>query len=909
MATAQTFFDPFSIRSLLTLPALDDDTSSAWHLSAFEKSLTSTTFLLDELQDEKLESLKTDLFCLNLDDVSLPDLDSASDSAVATDAEGDELHSAADGAGTDTEGDIWSLPDVAHGTRAAGLLSWDSFLKRADPPPKPAYLSETETGHFGQFLHSSTRNSDQAVLRHAKPNNFLSSLRELSVGRESVFFSYDDENVTFKARYDDYTLPDIGVGIMDSLVLGFLQLGNDMRALRSFVDKASVSPRHRMRKALSAAIDTAVFALEKNFEESRFAMMSLLQMQETIKRPSIVVASLRTLTEHCSEDAGSMPSLVQICNTLGSEHPWLRGALQEVVRRGVSSQIEVINQSVGLETTSVYSNISADKSTTEAESTRSLLAPEAIEVLTESRQALVLMKASCDDHPLLAQGSISDAKLQWESSWEAITKLQIKAADYETSLKEAILGLRGSAFSPLSEAPPQRSHRHAEQLAATSMSHLANLHFEAPGVLQTALGNEVARFQDHLCLAVTTALSTAYLDTSDSQPDLDQSLSLSLMPLLTSQHRLLSYSILSLLFETHDLRSHLQTQNRFQLLGDAMFASRLSHALFDSSESSGEGRRRKGGRTGLRLQSRDTWPPASSELRLVLMGILSESISTDDGQRQRKLASRASTPLLESLSFAIRDLSDEDLEKCRDADTIHALDFLALQYKPPTPLLEAVITSRSLKVYDDIFMHLLRVLRLKSTAQELVRSITGRGGPASIAVPKDLKMRLEMHHFISTLADWAQNAAIGSKWASFAATLNQVEAFLKKRDYDGVLMVGKGLDYIKSLHESIVDDIARSLFLKKKYKEVRAVLDDTFNIVLLLAKHIRIEQSSESDTGDGEMIQQLYESFRKQVRRFLTYLQSNSNESRDQRDSRGPEALMEQLTLRLDMYGYYAEKT
>jgi hypothetical protein len=909
MARAQNFCDPFSIRSLLTLPALDDDTSSAWHLSAFEKSLTSTTFLLDEPQDEKPESLKTDLFCLNLDDVSLPDLDSTTDSAVATDAEGGEPHSAAYGSGIEIEGDFWSLPDVARGTCAVGLLSWDNFLEKIDPRPKPAYLSETETGIFGQLLHSSTRNSDQTVPRHAKPNSFLSSLRELSVGRESVFFSYDDENAAFKARYDNYTLLDIGVDIMDSLVLGFLQLGNDMRALRAFVEKESVSPRHRMRKALSAAIDTAIFALETNFEASRFAMMSLLQMQETIKRPSIVVASLRTLTKHCSEDTGSMPSLVQICDTLGSEHPWLRGALQEVVRRCASSQIEAINQSLGLGTTFVYSNISVDKSTTEADSTGSLLAPEVIEVLAESQQALVLMKESCADHPLFTQGSISDAKLQWESSWEAITKLQIKAYEYETNLKEVILGLHWSTFSLLSEAQPQCSHRHVEQLAAISLSDLANLRLEAPSILQTALGNEVARFQDHLCIAITSALSTADLDSFDSHPDLDQSISLSLMPLLTSQHRLLSYSILSLLFETHDLRIHLQTQNRFQLLGDAMFASRLSHALFDSSESSGEGRRRKGGHTGLRLQSRDTWPPASSELRLVLLGILSESIPTGDSQIQRKLASRASTPLLESLSFAIRDLSDEDLEKCRDADTIHALDFLALQYKPPTHLLESVITSRSLKVYDDIFVHLLRLLRLKSTAQELVRSVTCRGGSRSIAVLKDRKMRLEMHHFISTLANWAQNTAIGSKWASFAATLNRVEEVLKKRDYDGVLLVGRGLDYIKSLHESVVDDIARSLFLKKKYKEVRAVLDDTFNIVLQLVKHIRIQQSSESGTGDGEMIQQLYESFRKHVRRFLTYLRSNSNESRDQSDSRGPEALMEQLALRLDMYGYYTEKT
>lgn len=902
MATEQPYHDPFAIHNLFTLPALDDDISSAWQLSAFEKSLTSTTFLVDEPHDEKLELLKTDLFYLNLDPDSFPDLDSSTDSAVATDAEGDGALSDKNRAGTETEEYIWTLPDVVYGTRADRLLSWDEFLEETHTEPIPAYLSEYQAGTFGLLLQSSKHSADQTVLKPAKPDIFLSSLRELSLGRESICFSYDPEGPAFASRYENYTLADVSVDVMSSVVLDFLQLGNDMRALRAFVSEEFGLPRHRMRKALSAAIHNMTFALETHVEESGFDTMSLLQMQETIRRPGIVMASLRILTKSCSEHDEDLASLVRVCDDLVAEHPWLRGALQEALSRVACSQIEALAQSVGLGTTSLSSCISLNNNTTEENLDRQLLAPDTAEVLVESQQALVLMNQSCADHVLFARSSNSDANLQWEYSWDAISKLQIKAAEYETSLKAVILDLRPTSSS---DTLLRSSSAAEEELAATSTSQdLFDLNPEAPALSQTALGNEVSWSQDALFQAVNAAFSTTDFYPSDTQPDLTQSMSLSLMPLLTSQHRLLSYSILSLLFETHDLQTHLRTQSRFQLLGDGLFASRLSHALFDSTEASGEGRRRKGGRTGLRLQDRDTWPPASSELRLALMGILSESVSTGDSSKQKPTTST----LLESLSFAIRDLTDEDLKKCRDVDTIHALDFLALQYKPPTHMLKAIITQRSLKLYDGIFMHLLRLLRLKSTTQELVRHVTGRGRPSLTGTANDRKMRLEVHHFVSTLADWAQNTVIGCKWASFATTLDQVEECLRRRDYDGVLRVGRGLEYIKSLHEGVIDDIARTLFLKRRCMEVRAVLADTFNIVLELAKHTRIEQSSDGGSGHDETIRRLYERFGKQVKRFLAYLRSNANESQDQRDSRGPEALMEQLALRLDIFGFYAEE-
>ena len=261
------------------------------------------------------------------------------------------------------------------------------------------------------------------------------------------------------------------------------------------------------------------------------------------------------------------------------------------------------------------------------------------------------------------------------------------------------------------------------------------------------------------------------------------------------------------------------------------------------------------------------------------------------------------------MSFAIRDLSDEDLEKCRDVDTIHALDFLTLQYKPSSALLEAVITPRSLKLYDDIFIHLLRLLRVKGAAQELVTDVTTRSrSKRYAALPRNHKTRLEIHRFVLNLADWVQNTVIAQKWASFAANLDQVQKGLERRDYDGALEAGKGLKFITSLHEGVVDDIARTLFLKKRYTEVKAVLDRIFDFVLQLAKQIRMESADGGNCNDAA-VRRLHDSFRKEVKNFLAYLHSNSSGIQGERGSRGPEALMEQLALRLDIFGFYTDKS
>ena len=125
----------------------------------------------------------------------------------------------------------------------------------------------------------------------------------------------------------------------------------------------------------------------------------------------------------------------------------------------------------------------------------------------------------------------------------------------------------------------------------------------------------------------------------------------------------------------------------------------------------------------------------------------------------------------ESISFAIRDLSDDEMELCRHVDSIHALDFLKLHYKPANPVLENVLSSESLEKYDRIFRHILRVLRLKSVAQGLIRGTCMRGNVEHHKA--DHKFRFEIQQFASVIADYCHNIAIDTSWVRHCEVLSR----------------------------------------------------------------------------------------------------------------------------------------
>jgi hypothetical protein len=272
-----------------------------------------------------------------------------------------------------------------------------------------------------------------------------------------------------------------------------------------------------------------------------------------------------------------------------------------------------------------------------------------------------------------------------------------------------------------------------------------------------------------------------------------------------------------------------------------------------------------GGVMGLRLGGRDTWPPASSELRLALMGLLAESYRSPDAP-SKTTSSKAtyldSSPALPGdFSFSVRAMSAAEIEKVLNPDGIEALDFLRLSYKPPTAL-EPVITPVILWKYDQLFRLLLRVLRMLFITNTLFReSMTDRrqrrGWGQGDADVVQRKFAWEARHFVSSVAAYFREV-IDEVWKKFEDRLEDIEHTVSRDDAH--VTHWDGLDGLRAYHEKVLDRILFSVLLRKRQAPVMKLLEEIFNIVLQFHKQRR----------ESEDVAKLYRRFHEQVGVFVT---------------------------------------
>jgi hypothetical protein len=364
-------------------------------------------------------------------------------------------------------------------------------------------------------------------------------------------------------------------------------------------------------------------------------------------------------------------------------------------------------------------------------------------------------------------------------------------------------------------------------------------------------------------------------DLSVLAPPLSITPSLSFCPLTSAQARLVNSSCVRLLFQEHKLRQHLSLQRRFHLFGDGIFAARLSHALFNTelrSEEIRPGIARSGAVMGLRLGSRDTWPPASSELRLALMGILAETYSegiTSKPDMDIRPQSRDGE-LPGGLSFAVRDLSQDEIEKCLDPHSIQALDFLRLQYKPPPPL-EAIITPSSLMRYDRLFKLLLRAVRMLHVVNQLSRDAMDRTSQWKNIDPIAQKFRIEAYHFVSCISGYFFETGVSSIWKTLDDKLDNIERNLNLDNGIYLLSSGDGLDRLRVFHERVLDRIMFALLLRKRQEKVTTLLEEIFTSILAFARYSRSRAVGlDLEAGEEQGMQDAYHHFRRKVGLFVT---------------------------------------
>jgi Gamma tubulin complex component C-terminal/Gamma tubulin complex component N-terminal len=900
--------EPFILDGLLEIPDLVSEPRSIWQPFQQASNLHALELALIEKKEEPLPELHGGFFASNSGDDKSIGLDSFAGSTSSS-----EIGEAAvdDGLARDVDkyDDVWSWEDVIDGNREYKLVNWDAFMNPRAEKPRSAYLSEAGPTVFDAVLSIDASYAGtelpKAVAQH---EDFLRSLFELGMGRNSLLYHYDQVLGKFVPATENYGLSSISFEIQRDVLQDVLQMGNYMRQLEAFVGEAKTNA---LSIALSSAISAVLYAVKVKLQTSKGKIQSILQVKELFSRSMCLLQSLQHLIKISTTTNSSGDIIIKLTDESekqSSHHTWLAPLLHEILTRVSAPWISAIEAKVGLRPDATASDVETAvlSESTDAQEQTSDSSPETrltpiVQLVTESKCCLDILRAQQPDHPVPNSSSKSSSPLSWQVSWEAISRIQMQANEYEQALLSAVL--KYSRGAPIKVHHPTDTANDDALLNNEDAPVLTNL--DAPNVLDRDLGGHPSLIESRL-FQRTTAILTANTESPDSlaqselRPLLSQSLSLSLTPFLNAQSRLLSFSTLHLIFKTHSLRNHLSVQHRFQLLTDGSFASRLSRALFDPDQSTGEGRRRTEGTAGLRLQARGTWPPASSELRLVLIGILSESYQLDDSRGS------SSDDLPGDLSFAIRDLSAEELERCRDVSRVEALDFLRLQYKAPA-VLDSVITKSSLKKYDKIFKFMLRLLRMQAVARSLLRDVAGRNGRVD---NRSQRFRIHIQQFIGTLGAYSNTNAIGGGWSRFQKHLKNTEAAIDSGDYEGTIAIAGSLSRLGRLHEGILDGIITALFLSRRQAQARDVIDSIFGLILQFAATSR----RTTDEEQTNSVREMYTEFKRQVGRLMRYLSGQDSASLprpDRSDDNGlhtdSEPPFEHLLLALDTFGYFTK--
>ncbi|KKZ65344.1 hypothetical protein EMCG_01272 [[Emmonsia] crescens] len=898
-----------------------------------------------------------------LDPLESIDADTApSHSASQTDADPNETEEE-----VDEIADVWASDAILNPTtEERSLRSWDTFPDHPVQQATPLYLSEAGPRGFDAALgYQAAKSGLEDSGRVARTDIFIASLFRLGLGWNSIFFHFNEQTRIFEKDIKDARISGISLTAVNGLIEEFLQCGTRVRKVRRFI--LGTPTRIDLPTPLSS-LACAASVLLHSFEEHVYECfktgLSLLETQMLFRRPACLLKVLVDIIEgaqNATTDGAVISSVFSKCDHYSHEFIWLSGVLHELMALVAESWLSLVESWIGLRpepqtllelnrnkkgfinTEEVHGQ---NGGRIEAKLVDYSFRPEAMpifvpagyaETIFESGKSLRLLKEFHPNHPLsLKSGTRRSMNLALECAftWKDIDKIQQKANNYEAQLRAEILRYDEIRLQKPSTLASEDNNIDSPvddgQYPIDGVFSLFDIDDKNDAAKLLASHSSISSHRLHVILAQSNCFNTEEVPGNGSLfgPPLDASVYLSFAPVISAQTRLINFSCLHLLFKGHKIKDHLQLQWRFQLLGDGIFSSRLSHILFDPEMHSGErkaGVARGGSSTGLRLGNRDTWPPASSELRLVLMGLLSESYHDDKNHLGHNIGNQArNRELPGGLSFAIRELTGEELLKCKNPNSIEALDFLRLQYHPPS-VLEAIITPRSLRRYDTIFRRLLRQMRMLSVACGLIRDSTDRSNPVDMSRTISQKLRMEAHHFVQTVSDYSFHIAVGETWSKFERTLVKIEKCIDKGDIDGTIDHAKSLHRLREYHEDVLDQILFALFVSKKHAQARKLLDDIFDTILTFAPISKAAATGTWVQRDGmpsydRIVRQLFSVFRKQVSGFVRFLRALDGAKAmrskgrhqdlaawgsDDRAGVDTDSVFGHLLLRLDMNGFY----
>lgn len=864
-------------------------------------------------------------------------------------------------------GDLWLFRDCAP-LRQPEHKSWATFSGGIATEPPAEFITESKPSTFDALLEA--EDDSIKTLSGGDESNvvdssvYCASLLSLALGRSSVLFAWSEEKSCFADNTSHPKISGFSCETLGGINNICRECGNTTRYLRSYVERTYVSHAGPLRIALANAVNSLLSTVQAELGIRGQSVGSPLQLQILVRPVRSILTSFRELVEKTStirSDEDVLSLLFQEAQSTEYRDGFLHNAICEVLRMVSKPWIDFVEEWVGLKAEEgiVMTKNGPGRSFVKVETSMwiddqgfeleepdyfldeakvpAFMPDDMAQDIFETGRNLRFLRSNHPENPLSKQREILRAnppKLQWQFDWDAIMRVEDKARSYEHALQQAIQRrLREGAEAKHGQPPPINNDDDDQELqffgqdeAKITERMVASINMlnqpmdrnpvandGLPRIIQEQLFDVQARLDHELGLAPHWTLLPL----------------LSFGPVVRAQARLVNRECMRMLFTAHNLRDHLWIQRDYHLLGNGLFCSRLTHALFDPELDTAErqsGVALSGGVMGLRLGGRENWPPASSELRLALMGVLAETYEPRRGNSRTAISNPDSRKggLLGDMSFAVRDLSAEEVDRCMDPDSLEALDFLRISYKPPSAL-QPIMTPIILMKYDNIFKLLLRILRMLYVVNQLSRDISARTSQGVTVDDTTLRFRIEAQHFVAQVTAYFFETGIGAPWRRFEEWLDHVEQqvmtdSLRPAAGGGGGGGGKGYspDRLRDYHEQVLDEIMMALLLRKRQQPIMKLVEDIFAVILRFAKQSGKRAADQSaaaiDVEGEEETRQLYSSFRKKVDVFITVCRGLSEKgggytARDEgrEHGRGGENTIVRLLLLLDMSGHFTD--
>ncbi|ORX36749.1 Spc98 family-domain-containing protein [Kockovaella imperatae] len=587
------------------------------------------------------------------------------------------------------------------------------------------------------------------------------------------------------------------------------------------------------------------------------------------------------------------------------------------------------------------------------------ISEETAEEIFNAGKSLRLLREASPDHPLSHASYSLPVKWKWaesSSSHPSIRDRQRELADdvehWRQSKRQGFSARQKerkpmprflSPSSPVAIGPTAENEL-LEDLSGPPGSHLPHGTLWAPAPMDT-LEAFLRRFNGQSLLPFDTPTLPIYVQ------------SVILTPLLTHA-KLLSASLVSVYLEDLSLLDHLDVLWAFFLGGDIGFTDRANAALFGkdhagAGEALGLGRRartrarmgltpaRKGQAEplieeadwgiglGLGLSERNQWPPGGAELAYALRTTLFEETRRKESPVWQSIEDR--------VSFTLKDLPEEkdgERAKWMNPQAIEALDFLYLSYSPDRSIRHLLPTSLMAK-YQRIHNFLLRLARVETVLRSMYHDVTHqissalsskrgvdlveRPRASTPGTTRDRKLvfptlprkehlvnclRFRMTAFVTNLARYILDVAIGKNWQAMRRTLERikkgsVDLDASETEEEPISPTLQSIHSLETYHHLVSDRILRSTFLliqSPSSQKAYGILMQLFGLVLDLGKLLKMVQLGADEDRGAADVDKIFDVWNMTEAAFMHTLERlawrNNHTSLSQNEEHGDLALL-----------------